>query len=281
MIAYFEGRFLPKQDVHISPDDRGFLFADGVYDVMRSYDGHLFKLDDHLRRLERSLQQVRIAAVDVEHLKEIAEELLERNELKTGDGSVYLQITRGTAPRKHSFPTEPVNPTVYLSASPSPGAPEEYQTGAKVILVPDIRWARCDIKSTALLPNVLANQQAKESGALEALFVRDGTITEGTHTNVCAVFGGELFTSPKSNYILSGITRDVVLGLCRDLKITTNEFPVFEHQLKDADELFILSTNLEIIPIVVVDDAPLGSGKPGPVARRLQKAFRETVHSAS
>lgn len=275
MISYFNNRFLPKDEIKISPDDRGFLFGDGVYEVIRSYSGKLFHIDAHLRRLERSLSELRIIGVDVANLRDIAEKLLERNDLRAGDATVYIQITRGVAPRKHSFPDGETAHTIYLSASPLQPARQEMENGVKVILLPDIRWARCDIKSIALLPNVLANQQAKEKGAGEAVFVRDGAVTEGSHSNFCAVFDGELVTFPKSNYILSGITREVVLNLCRELNIPIREFPVFERDLPRADEIMLLGTTTEITPVVQVDDWRVGDGKPGPVTRKLQKAFRQ------
>jgi D-alanine transaminase len=271
MIAYFNNHFVPKDEIRISPDDRGFLFGDGVYEVIRTYRGRLFKPDEHFRRLERSLREIRIAGVDVESFHDIAQELLKRNDLLARDATIYIQVTRGAAPRQHAFPDSPTAPTVYLSAAPldPPRA-----AGAKVILVPDLRWARCDIKSVALLPNVLANQQAKESGADEALFVRDGAVTEGSHSNFAAVFDGELVTYPKCNYILGGITREVTLGLCRALGIPVRESPVFQNELKNAAELVLLSTTSEVMPIVQVDEWQVRDGKPGPITLKLQEAFR-------
>jgi D-alanine transaminase len=275
MIAYFNGSFMLQEEVKISPDDRGFLFADGAYEVIRSYQGKLFKAEEHLKRLSRSLRELQITQPDMENLREIAEQLLERNDLKIGDATVYIQVTRGVAPRKHSFPDEKAPPSVYLSVSPFKPPQEKSETGVKIILVPDIRWARCDIKSVALLPNVLASQQAKERGAEEAVFVRDGAITEGSHSNFAAVFSGELVTCPKTNYILGGITREVVLNLCRELGIPFREFPIFEKELQKADELMILSTTNEVMAVVQVNDWRVGNGKPGPITLKLQKAFRE------
>ena len=276
MIAYFHDRFVPKEEIRISPDDRGFLFGDGVYEMIRAYRGRLFKIDEHLRRLERSLREIKIAGVDVESFHDIARDLLKRNDLLARGATVYIQVTRGVAPRKHAFPENHAAPTVYLSAAPL--NPSKQASGARVILVPDIRWARCDIKSVALLPNVLANQQAKESGANEAIFVRDGALTEGSHSNFAAVFDGELVTYPKCNYILGGITREVTLGLCHELGIPVREAPVFQNELEHADELALLSTTSEVTPIVRVDDWQVRDGKPGPVALKLQKAFREITH---
>jgi D-alanine transaminase len=275
MIVYFNGRLIPKEDVRISPDDRGFLFADGVYDVIRSYDGRLFRAEDHFRRTDRSLRALLIDGPDLDDLRDAAEQLIQCNDLGRGDAKLYIQITRGVAPRRHAFPDGETPPTVYASATPFHPPHEKWEHGVKIILVPDIRWARCDIKSVALLPNVLASQQARESGAEEAVFVRDGVITEGSHTNFCAVFDGQLVTHPKSNYILAGIMREVVLDLCGELNIPFREFPIFEGELREADELMVLGTTSEIMPVVQVDDWKVGDAKPGPITTKLQRAFRE------
>jgi D-alanine transaminase len=275
MIVYFNGRLIPKEDVRISPDDRGFLFADGVYDVIRSYDGRLFRAEDHFRRMDRSLRELLIDGPDLDDLRDAVEQLIRCNDLGRGDAKLYIQITRGVAPRRHTFPGGETPPTVYASAVPFHPPHEKWKHGVRIILVPDIRWARCDIKSVALLPNVLASQQARESGAEEAVFVRDGVITEGSHTNFCAVFDGQLVTHPKSNYILAGIMREVVLDLCGELGIPFREFPIFEGELRKADELMVLGTTSEIMPVVQVDDWKVGDAKPGPITTKLQRAFRE------
>ena len=277
MISYFNGNFIPKEEIKISPDDRGFVFGDGVYEVVRTYQGKPFRMDEHLRRLERSLREIRIAGVDIETLNQVAEDLLKQNGLGAKDATIYIQITRGAAPRKHAFPEQATPPTVYLTTSPLNSSYQRTDTGVKVILVPDNRWARCDIKSVALLPNVLANQQAAEQGAEEAVFVRDGVITEGSHSNFCAIFDGEMVTHPRSNYILGGVTRQVVLQLCGELGIPVREFPVFQKDVKQADELFLSGTTTEVLPIIQMDEWIVGDGKPGPITRKLQKAFREFV----
>ena len=273
MIVYFDGSFTPKDDVKLSPDDRGFLLADGAYEVILSYGGRLFKAKEHLKRLERSLRELRIEGADVKSLVDVAEELIPANNLGGGDAKVYIQVTRGAAVRTHAFPDSETSPTVYAAASPFQRPREKCERGVKVILVPDIRWTRCDIKSVALLPNVLASQRAKEAGAAEAVFVRDGMVTEGAHTNFCAVFDGQLVTYPKSHYILGGITREVVLDLCGELGIPCAEFPILESQLREADELMLVGTTVEITPVVQVDDWQVGDGKPGPITRNLQRAF--------
>ena len=191
MIVYLNGDFIPKEEARLSLDDRGFLFADGAYEVFHAYDGRFFKADRHLARMARSLRELRIHGLDTILLGEVAQTLIRQNNLGQGNAVVYLQITRGAAPRKHTFPALDTPPTVYATAFPHTLPREKQEHGIRVILAPDIRWTRCDIKSIALLPNVLAHQQAKDSGAEEAVFVRDGTITEGALTNVCAVFDGQ------------------------------------------------------------------------------------------
>jgi D-alanine transaminase len=276
-LVYFNDRFYPKQDVIISPDDRGFLLADGVYEVVLSYGGKLFKFDEHLQRMQRGIRELRFGITDLGYLKDVAETLIRKNGFQEVDAKVYIQITRGVAPRSHAFPEPEVSPTIYAAASPFHLDVEAWQHGAHVLLVPDIRWARCDIKSIALLPNTLAFQQARDFGAHEAVFVRDGVITEGAHTNFCAVYDSTLVTAPRNNYILSGITRATVLDLCRELRIPVKEFPVFERDLPHADECLIVGTTTEITPVVRINDRKVGDGTPGPITRALQQAFRKLV----
>ena len=278
MIVYFNGEFMEKSEVRISPDDRGFVFGDGIYEVMRTYDGRLFRAEDHLRRMEYSLEALYMDGPDAETVLGVADELMRQNTLT--DAVFYLQITRGAAPRRHAFPDETPPPTVYASVKPPTEQPEKHERGVGTLLVPDLRWARCDIKSVSLLPNVLASSRAHEAGVEEAIFVRDCVITEGSHTNVAAVFGGELRTYPLSNYILPGVTRTVILELCRAIGVPFHEDPIFEHELRKADELMLLGTSTEVMPVVRVNDWKVGKGRPGPVTRKLQRAFREYAHSA-
>ncbi len=281
MIVYFNGQFLPKEDVKVSPDDRGFLFADGAYETVRAYNGRPFKAQDHFKRMARSLRELQIEGPDEQTLAEIVNELLQRNGLGDAEATIYMQITRGVAPRRHSFPDQEISPTVYACALPLHPSRQKWENGVKIILVPDIRWARCDIKAVALLPNVLASQQAKQKGAEEAVFVRDGVVTEGSHTNLCGVFDGQLVTHPRTNYILAGITRGTVLDLCRQLGIPVREFPIFEGQLREADELMIVGTTTEIMPVVQVNDWKVSNGEPGPITKNLQRAFREMTRKAA
>jgi D-alanine transaminase len=277
VITHFNGLFLSKEDVHVSPDDRGFLFGDGAYEVIRSYGGRLFRAEEHFERLQRSLKALRIEGASVERLSDIAGDLIQRNDLGTADAALYIQITRGAAPRKHAFPDRKTAPTIYVSITPFQPSVQRREHGIKIILVPDRRWTRCDIKAVALLPNVMASQQAKEAGAAEAVFVRDGVITEGSHTNFCAVFEDQLVTHPRTHHILAGVTRGVVLELCEKLGIPYQESVIHQERLKEASELMILGTTTEVMPVVQVDDRQVGDGKPGPVTRRLQRAFAELV----
>jgi D-alanine transaminase len=280
MTVYFNGSFMDKADVSISPDDRGFVFGDGVYEVVRAEDGAFFRLDDHRRRLARSLEAIRLRdAVDTEALWADLHELLSRTGQDTGRAKVYLQITRGAAPRQHAFPDPPVEPTVYARAEAHEPPLDKWRNGVKVILRPDQRWARCDIKSLNYLPNVLANQAAQEADAYEALLVRDGFVTEGSHSSVAAVFDGTVTVHPFTHRTLPSITRTVMLELCDDLDRPVEEFPVAVDALPDADELFLMGTTTGIMPIVQVDDWAVGDGTPGPVAQELLAAFRALTPS--
>ncbi len=277
MIAYFNGNFLPKEQIRISPDDRGFLFADGAYEVIRCYHGKLFMAEAHLNRLKRSLEQLRIDYADTGQLLAVATQLVVANRLTEGQATIYIQVTRGAAPRTHRFPPKGTPPSVYVSAAPFQPHQEELDHGTKIILVSDTRWSRCDIKSIALLPNILAHQLAIDRNATEAVFVRDGCITEGTHTNVAAILDGALVTAPKSNYILAGITREIVIALCSQLGIPVREFPILETELREAEEIMLIGTTVEITPVVQVDDWIIGDGKPGPITQKLQQAFYQLI----
>lgn len=281
MIVYLNSQYIPREQASIDVDDRGFLFADGVYEVIHSYEGHLFQMDAHLQRMEHGLRSLRIAIDDVQSVREVAERLIVENGLTSGEATVYIQITRGSAPRTHAFPPAGTPPTVYAMATRYIPQRHQAEEGIAVILVPDLRWARCDIKSVALLPNVLAHQRAIEAGVADAVFVRDGVALEGTSSNFFGVFNGEVVTAPKTNYILPGITRDVVIGLCADIGVPIHETPILEHQLGEAEELFFTSTIVEIRPIVRLNGHPVGTGTPGPVTRRIQQAFRDLVSDLS
>jgi D-alanine transaminase len=274
MIVYFNGKFVRKEEVCISPDDRGFLFADGVYEVLCAFDGHFFKSDAHFARLSRSLDALLIRVPALEALRPAMDELLIHNALDQGGAKVYIQITRGAAPsRGHAFPDEPVAPTLYASVVPYTPPREEWAKGVRAIFVHDIRWSRCDIKSLALLPNILASQRAKEAGAYDAIFVREGVITEGSHTSVAVVMDGCLVTHPLTHHILGSVTRDVILDVCREMGIPFQERPVLIEELDRAAELMLLGTTTGVMPVCEVDGRRIGSGQPGPLTLQLQRTL--------
>ncbi|MFV0436263.1 MAG: aminotransferase class IV [Desulfopila sp.] len=279
MTVYFNGQFLAKNEVRISPDDRGFLFADSLYEVIRSYRGQLFRADDHLERLRHGVRHLRLSPAGMADLTEVARQLLVNNQLDAGEATVYIQISRGAARRTHAFPAPAVPTTVYAAASPfaENAARDKQHKGIAAITLPDQRWARCDLKTTGLTANVLANQQAGDSGAGEAIFVRDGVLLEGTHTNFMAVLDDVVVTAPLSNYILGGITRKVVLELCRRLDIPVKERPVFATEAHLATEMMVVGTTTEVTPVIRLDARPVGDGNPGPLTRRLQAAFAEEI----
>jgi D-alanine transaminase len=274
MIAYFNGRFLREEDIHISPQDRGFLFADALYEVVRCYGGRLFEAQAHWNRLEYGAKAMRFNRTDFSDLNGVAETLIAENGLTGGDATVYVQVTRGQARRSHAFPPPETPLTIYASARAFSPKHSTFD-GVPVILVSDQRWARCDIKTVGLTANILAHQQALDHGASEALFVRDGAVLEGTHTNLFTVYEGTVVTPPRTNYILAGITRQVVIDICREISIPVLEESLFESRLLEADELMIVGTTMEITPVLKVNGQGLRSGSPGEVTMRLRKAFRE------
>ncbi|HVO35464.1 MAG TPA: aminotransferase class IV [Gemmatimonadales bacterium] len=273
--VYLNGQFLPDSQALISPLDRGFTYGDGVYEWIRAYNGKPFLLDEHFARLASSCAKMRIG-VHLTPLEDVAVRLLKENGL-TGDAAIYIQVTRGTAPRSHVFPPADTKPTVFAMAwafKPNP-AFAAGGAGAIAILEPDVRWSRCDIKVTSLIPNSFSAQRAKELGAHEGLFVRDGVVQEGSLSNFFAVFDGEVRTAPLSNYILPGITRALVLDLCREHGIKCRETPVFATELADADEMFLTSTPYEVVGIDCLDGRKLPAERP--ITARLAQLYREIV----
>jgi D-alanine transaminase len=271
--VYLNGQFLPDDKALISPLDRGFTYGDGVYEWIRAYNGTPFLLDEHFARLASSCAKMRIG-LHVTPLEEVAVRLLRENGL-TGEAAIYIQVTRGVAPRSHVLPPPDTKPTVFGMAWAFKPNPAFAGPGAIAVLEPDVRWSRCDIKVTSLIPNSLSAQRAKELGAHEGLFVRDGVVQEGSLSNFFAVFDGEVRTAPLSNYILPGITRAVVLELCREHGIPYRETPVFATELGDADELFLTSTPYEVVGIDCLDGRKLPADRP--VTQRLAQLYRELV----
>lgn len=274
MFAYLNGEYVDHANACVSVDDRGFLFADGVYDVAFVYDGRSFLMREHVERMRHGLGELRIRADMLDDFEQIAERLLDQNDLRSGRATIYMQVTRGAAPRAHAFPAAETPPTVYVIAKPFKAYPDKYFTdGVATLTVPDTRWSRCDIKSIALLPNVLANQHAKERGAFEAVFERDGVLIEGSHSNLWAVIDGVAVTYETCGYILGGITRKLLLERAHEAGVEAREAPIRRSDLGRIQELFLSGTTTEIMPVVKLDDHVVGDGTPGPVTRKLMAAF--------
>jgi D-alanine transaminase len=278
--AWLNGDFLPLAEARISPLDRGFLFADGIYEVVPVYDGQPFQLEAHLDRLEYSLGEIRIDnPLSRDAWRGMIRELVARN--GAGDQTVYFQVTRGADDKRdHGFPEVPLTPTCFAMSSALPRPPEHFaREGARASLVEDIRWKRCDIKATTLLPNALAKQAAREAGADEALLHRDGQLIEGSSMTLFLVEKGELYTPPKSSSILPGITRDVILRLASELGIRVHETSLDLDRLAQAEELWFTSSSREIMPVTRVDEQVIGDGRPGPVWKQLQQALATLIRN--
>lgn len=276
--VYLNGDFLPADEAVVSVSDRGFLLSDGVYEVTPAYRGRFFRSERHLARMARGLAELRIG-FDVSAVPGMQRALLEKNGLGEEEvATVYVQVTRGVAPRSHAFPAGETEPTVYAFAAPfHRPSRERWDEGFGAVTVPDRRWARVDIKSIALLPNVLAQQAAAEAGAADAIFVRDGVALEGAHNNLFFVFGGAVVTHPASHQILHGITREYVLELAGRMGIPVEERAVQVEEMEVADEVFFTGSTTEVRPCVEVDGWPVADGRPGPVTRRLYDAFLADV----
>jgi D-alanine transaminase len=271
--VYLNGAFVAPEAAAVSVFDRGFVFGDGVYEVIPVFGGRLFRLPQHLVRLETSLAAVRLSNPLTEgEWREVFMRLV--REQAAPDQSVYLQITRGVAPRDHAFPPD-TRPTVFAYTQPLayPSA-EQLAHGVAAITTPDIRWHRCDIKAIALLANALLRQQAIDAGAAEAILVRDGFVTEGAASNIFMVRGGHLITPPKGTSILPGITRDLVLELARAHRLSCAEDMFRETELARAEEVWMTSSTKEIMPITRINGQAVGDGRPGPVHGRLLALYR-------
>jgi len=274
-ISYVNGRYVPHRSALVHVEDRGYQFADGVYEVVAIHKSKLVDEQGHLDRLDRSLRELRIAPpMGRAAMRVVMRELLRRNRLR--QGIIYIQVTRGVARRDHPFPVDATPSTVMTVATKPPPDAGVLETGKRVVSVPEIRWGRCDIKSTSLLPNVLAKQHAREGGAYEAWFVdREGIVSEGASTNAWIVTReGQLVTRPTGNEILGGITRASVLELARKEGMELIERPFTLAEAKEAREAFITSATSYVLPIVQIDDAVVGNGKPGSVSRRLFEAYQ-------
>jgi len=281
-IVYLNGQFLPRAEATLSVDERGFFFGDGVYEVTRVVRGRLFEWERHARRLARGLRELRIEpGLEIDVIRSLQERLVRENEMLEGQGTVYLQITRGAAPRTHHFPPAGTPATVFLSASPFTPPNEIRGRGVAVVTYPDYRWSRCDLKTVNLLPAVMAKQFAADHDCFEAIFVREAVVTEGSHTNVFGVIGGALRTYPNSNYILPGVTRDVVIELARELSIPVSETPIYIHEIALLEECFLTGTTSDVMPVVAINSKPVGTGRPGSITMRLYEALAGRIVAAA
>ena len=276
-MIYLNGRYLPIEEATLPVLDRGFIFGDGVYEVVPVYSRVPFRLDEHLTRLENSLAAVRIANPHTRaEWREIMQKVIGAQPFD--DQSVYCQVTRGVARRDHSFPKD-VTPTVFMMVNPlvTPTA-EQIEHGAAAVSAVDYRWLRCDVKTTSLVANCMLRQLSTEAGAAETILFRDGQLTEASASNVFIVWGGTIQSPPKSNLILPGITYDVVVDLAHanGMPIEFRDIP--EGEVRAADEIWITSASREVLPIVTLDGKRVGDGRPGPVFRRMHHLYQEFKH---
>lgn len=278
-IVYLNGRFLPDDQALVSVLDRGFVFGDGVYEVIPVYWGQPFRLAQHLERLNNSLTAIRMHdPLTAGQWAELLANLLRFNPAP-GDQSMYLQITRGPAKRDHAIPAH-TKPTLFAMCNPvTPTDPALLAKGVSVITLEDIRWQYCHIKAVTLLPNVLLRADASDGGALDAILLRDGQVTEGTASNVFVWVGGVLCTPPKSRYLLPGITRDLVLEIAQQHGVATTERNLTAVDLQTADEIWLTSSTKEILPVTQLNGHPVGAGIPGEHWRAMLAWYQEYKRS--
>ncbi len=272
--VYLNGTFLPLEEARVSVLDRGFLFGDGVYEVIPVYSRRPFRLHEHLKRLQHSLDGIRLANP---HTEAQWVDLVQRiaAEAQWADQGIYLQVTRGPGPRDHAFPAE-IEPTVFLMPMPlTPPAPALVASGVCAVTATDDRWLHCDIKAVSLLANVLLRQRSVDAGCAETLLLRDGWLTEGSSSNVFIVSGGVIATPPKSHLMLPGVTYDVVLELARQGGMPHAVREIGEAELRAADEIWLTSTPKEVLAVTTLDGRPVGDGRPGPVFRRMHAAYQD------
>jgi len=280
-LVWLDGRLLPLEEARISPLDRGFLFGDGAYEVVPIYGGRAYRFDAHMERLDRSLAEIRMAPplARAEWLAIVAK-LVHAN--GGGDQLLYVQVTRGVEPERFHVPGPAVRPTIFACVQKLPVVPEAaIQKGVAAVSAEDIRWQRCDIKSTSLLGNVLMRWLAADAGAAETILLRAGHMTEASASSAHVVLGGRLVTPPQTNAILPGTTRGVILELAAREGVATERRPVTEAEMRSADELLIASAGGGIRAITTLDGRPVGGGLPGPVYRKLYAAFKATQREFS
>lgn len=273
-VAFLNGRFLPLADATVSIEDRGFQFGDGVYEVLRTYRGRPFEVEAHLARLDRSAQAIQLhQPYSRARWSQLILEGIERAAYP--ESKIYLQVTRGAAPRDHGYAADLVPTIVMTVRELQPIAAAVRSRGVAAMTMEDIRWGRCDIKSINLLANVLARQQAKQTGVFETILVKDGSVTEGAVSNVFVVRDRSLVTAPEGPRILSGVTRAVVLQLARDHGMSVHERYPSQADLFAAQEVFLTGTTVEVLGVVEIDGKVIGPGRPGPVTSRLAGWFSE------
>ena len=272
-IVYLNGKFLPIDEARVPVLDRGFIFGDGVYEVIPAYARQPFELDGHLERLEASMAGIGLTNPHSRaEWAKLVSEVIAKNEPQ--NQAVYLQVTRGVAPRDHPFP-KGVAPTVFMMAGPLKPVPaEQIENGVAAVSLVDNRWLRCNLKTTSLLANVLLRQAAVEAGAAECVLFRDGFLTEGSASNIFAVKAGKVLAPPKSNLILPGITYDVILDLAREGGVPVDVRPIPEDEARGADELWLSSSSKEVLAITTLDGKSVGNGRPGPIFKRVHALFQ-------
>ena len=276
MTIYLNGEYMPIEEARISVMDRGFIFGDGVYEVIPVYSRKPFRLAEHLRRLQHSLDGIRLANPHADdEWATLIGGLIARNEMQ--DQYLYLHITRGVAKRDHAFPNPPVKPTVFMMSSPLPAPPAALlHSGVCAVTAPDNRWLRCDIKSIALLPNVLLRQMAVDAGCAETILIRDDSfMTEGAASNIFVVKNGKLLAPPKDNLMLPGITYDVILEIAAADGIPFEVRKIAVAEVSAANELLLTSSTKEVLAITQLDGKPVGTGKPGAMFARLHKLYQD------
>ena len=273
-MVFLNGKFLPLEEAKVPVLDRGFIFGDGVYELVPVYSRVAFRLDEHLARLERSLAETRIRNPYARaQWREIIYRLVDAQAFD--DQGVYFQVTRGVAKRDHAFPKD-AEPTVFAMSNPLVTPPREtVQKGAAAVSAPDNRWLRCDIKSISLIGNCLLRQLSAEAGAAETILFRDGKLTEASSSNVFVVQRGVILSPPKTDLILPGITYDVVLELARDAGLALELRDVHEAEVRSADEIWVTSSSKEVLAIVALDGVPVGDGRPGPLFARMYQLYQE------
>ncbi|WP_312095668.1 D-amino-acid transaminase [Niallia sp.] len=270
------GEFIPREEAKVDIEDRGYQFGDGIYEVIRVYNGKMFMAKEHLERLSASSEKIGIAiSYSISELTNLLEELIAKNSLSTG--ILYMQFTRGMSPRNHAFPTNAVTPTFVAYTKIMQRPLDNLENGVSAITVEDIRWSRCDIKSLNLLGNVMAKQKAAEAGCYESIQYRELSVTEGSSSNIWIVNGGKVQTHEANQFILNGITRQKIIQLCKENGIEVEEKAFSIEDLIDADEVFLSSTTSEVTPITSVNNVPVKEGEVGEITKKLQGLFEDAI----